>query len=105
MAIDGLMDAGFEVIEAAHAEAALVHLRSRAATIGLIFTDIDMPGPMNGLGLAGYAAVNWPWIRLLVTSGKSTPKASELPAAGRFLAKPYMLDDVVRHATDLLGMH
>lgn len=57
---DAMRDAGFEVMEAEHAEEALGHLRSRAAIIHLLFTDIHMPGQMSGHALASYVAQIWP---------------------------------------------
>jgi len=101
VAIDALTDAGFEVIEASHAEGALIALRSRAGAIHLLFTDIEMHGQMNGLELAHYVQTTWPLVALLITSGADTPLATMLPAGSIFLAKPYDLKHVVAHAKTL----
>jgi len=97
-AIDMLIDAGFEVIEARHAEEAMTVLRSRYRAIHLLFTDINMPGLMSGLELAHHVRGAWPHIALLITSGDDAPLLGKLPAGSIFLAKPYDLGQVVAHA-------
>ena len=89
VAADALADAGFQVLEAEHAEAALVLLAAGAASIHAIFTDIQMPGTMNGLALAHHARLHWPWIVLLVASGNMKPTVQDMPTGSDFLAKPY----------------
>jgi DNA-binding NtrC family response regulator len=94
-----MSDAGFEVIEAGHAEEALGHLQLHPATIHLLFTDVHMPGHMTGLALAFYVAETWPHIALLITSGQ--PPAHQLPAGAIFLRKPYVTEHAVAHARAL----
>jgi CheY-like chemotaxis protein len=101
MAADALISAGFTVIEADHATAALMILRSRAVEICALFTDVNMPGPLDGLGLAHHAATTWPWVRLLVASGKAQPTGNDLPKGCRFLPKPYDPDNMVSHIREL----
>lgn len=103
MVADALIESGFQVIEVAYAEEALTVLDERAASINLLFTDVHMPGSMDGLALASHTSVHWPWISLLVTSGRAVPEPSELPAGGRFLAKPYVTTEVIRHALEMLA--
>jgi hypothetical protein len=67
--VQALLDAGFEVMEAEHAEAALIVLESHGHRIHVLFTDIQMPGTMDGLALAHHASKHWPWMGLLVTLG------------------------------------
>ena len=98
---DVMREAGFEVMEAGHAEEALGHLRSRPATIHLLFTDIHMPGQMNGHALAFDVARVWPHIALLVTSGE--PPVERLPPGSSFLKKPYEPLHAVEHARALTG--
>lgn len=98
-----LTDAGFVVIEAEHAEKTLAILASRAEGIHALFTDIQMPGPMDGLGLARHVRDRWPWIALLVASGKSRPGAVDMPSGTRFLPKPYPLHQVAAHVRELIG--
>ena len=95
MAVDMLEDAGFTVIEAANADEAWAILESRN-DIGMLFTDIEMPGSMNGFVLAGRVAERWPHIRLVITSGRCRPASREVPDHGKFVPKPYQADQVVR---------
>jgi two-component system, response regulator PdtaR len=88
LAADILEDEGFEVIEAATARAALSMLENRNGKVAALFTDVDMPGNMNGLELAGIVHSRWPSIALLVTSGVARSSTS-LPGSVVFLEKPY----------------
>ncbi len=101
MAADALTNAGFDVIEVDHADAALTILHARADEICALFTDVHMPGGMDGMGLAHHASSNWPWIRLLVASGHAQPHSHELPKGCRFLPKPYDPDHMVSHIVEL----
>jgi CheY-like chemotaxis protein len=80
-------DAGYIALEAANADEAMRILEQRN-DIDVVFTDINMPGSMDGLEMARAILRRWPPIALIVTSGKVLPTATELPA-GRFLPKPY----------------
>ena len=100
-ALVALEDAGFEVLEAEHAAAALVHLGERAEDVAVVCTDVHMPGEMNGVALAHHAFRHWPWIGVLVMSGKAYPPAAELPEGARFLPKPYALDTLVCHVQEM----
>jgi two-component system, response regulator PdtaR len=102
VAAEILTDAGFEVIEADHAEGALETLKSRAADIALLFTDINMPGRLDGLELARHVHEIWPDIALLITSGKQSPAMTQMPDGSRFLAKPYGSDQVMAQVETLL---
>ena len=101
LAVDVLTEQGFEVIEAAHANEALAILEAQAADIHMLFTDIHMPGSIDGLELAHHARRHWPWIALLVTSAKARPQADEMPIRSQFLSKPYHLSHVVAHVREL----
>ncbi len=90
-----LEDEGFEVIEAATARAALAMLEKRNGDVAALFTDVDMPGDMNGLELAGIVYSRWPHIALVVTSGV-VRVPSVLPGGGVFLEKPYTSSAPVR---------
>jgi CheY-like chemotaxis protein len=81
-------DAGFEVIEAANADEAIEILRSRS-DIRVVFTDIQMPGSMDGVKLANVICNRWPPIAIIVTSGRLKPEPGELPGEACFLSKPY----------------
>ena len=98
-----LSDEGFEILEARHAEEALAILRDRANDVAMLFTDIQMPGEMDGLELVRRARGQWPWIALLVTSGKARPMARDMPDGSRFISKPYDPDHVVRQVRELVA--
>jgi CheY-like chemotaxis protein len=87
-------EAGFDAIEASNADEAVAILESRK-DIRIVFTDINMPGSMDGLKLAQAVRNRWPPIELILTSGKRELGERDIPARGRFLAKPYNPDDVV----------
>ena len=87
-AVQAVEDAGYEVIEAANADEAIAILESRR-DIRVIFTDIHMPGSMDGLKLAHAVRYRWPPIKIIVTSGRERIGPQDLPDGGRFFAKPY----------------
>jgi CheY-like chemotaxis protein len=87
-ALDMVEDAGFEAIEASNADEAIRILESRN-DICAVFTDVHMPGSMDGIRLARAVRNRWPPIALIVTSGHTTVPESDLPTGGRFLSKPY----------------
>jgi CheY-like chemotaxis protein len=87
-AADMVEGAGFEVIEASDADEAIRILESRT-DIRAVFTDIQMPGSMDGLKLARAVRDRWPPVALIVTSGQMDVSDADLPSGGRFLRKPY----------------
>ncbi len=94
---DELRSHGCEAISAFSADEAIQVLESRA-DIEVVFTDIDMPGSIDGLRLAAAIRDRWPPIQVIVTSGKITP--STLPDQVSYLAKPYTVTDVIRRVED-----
>ena len=91
-------DAGYQVLEAGTADVALRFFETNA-DIRLLFTDVSMPGTMNGADLARQVAERWPRVGILMTSGRPFP--SHLPPMVRFHAKPYDPVDVLRDAGEL----
>jgi CheY-like chemotaxis protein len=83
-----LEDAGFAVIEAADAEQAM-HEFDAHGDITTVFTDINMPGPFDGLSLAHKIHQLRAGVQLILTSGRNPPLESEMPAGVQFLSKPY----------------
>jgi len=80
--------AGIEVIEAIDADDAIVILEARSdITVG--FTDIEMPGSMNGLKLAFAVRDRWPPVAIIIASGRIRPQPEEMPGEVTFLRKPY----------------
>jgi two-component system, response regulator PdtaR len=100
-AVDMIRDLGFEAIEAVDADQAIALLEG-SPNISVVFTDIQMPGSMDGLRLAAVIRNRWPPVALLVTSGQVSPPAQELPAGARFLPKPYLLDHLRLHLDVLM---
>jgi CheY-like chemotaxis protein len=87
-AADVIGAAGFEVLEAANADEAITILEARS-DVTVVFTDIQMPGSMDGLKLARAVRGRWPPIKIIATSGRLNVGEVDLPEGGRFLAKPY----------------
>ena len=98
---DILMDAGFHVLEAANGDEALTVLEDRD-DVSVLFTDIDMPGSLDGLELARVAHGRWPHLAVLIVSGKVRPGPSEVPPGGQFIGKPYQPDAVVEQIHGML---
>jgi CheY-like chemotaxis protein len=103
IAAEGLEDAGFEVLEAASADDALEILDSRD-DVGVLFTDVNMPGSVDGVGLAKLVHERWPELRIVITSGMDRPRAKDIPDEGRFVAKPYRPGDVAHVIEELIGV-
>ena len=93
-AVHIIEDAGFEVIEAASADEAIRVLEFRS-DIRVVFTDIHMPGSMDGLKLAHAVRDRWPPIKIIVTSGRELIAEQDLPEGGRFFAKPYNANEIL----------
>jgi CheY-like chemotaxis protein len=94
--------AGFEVIQAANADEAIAILNARP-DIHVVFTDIQMPGSMDGLRLARFVRNRWPPIKIVATSGQVVASAGDLPAGSVFLPKPYRGAEVVATLRELTG--
>jgi CheY-like chemotaxis protein len=100
MIADELRQAGLHVVEASNADEALRYLTS-GRRVDLVFTDVQMPGNLDGAALARLIAVEHPHIKLLMTSAHGRPP--EPGFASRFIPKPYVEDDVVRRINDALA--
>jgi CheY-like chemotaxis protein len=101
-AVDMIAAAGFEVVEAANADDAIEILESRP-DITVIFTDIQMPGSMDGLRLARAVRGRWPPIKIIATSGHVHVRETDLPEGGRFLPKPYSSRQVTGVLRELMS--
>jgi DNA-binding NtrC family response regulator len=102
VAADVLTEAGLVVWEAGDAQEALGALEQHPS-IGLLFTDINMPGPLNGLDLARQVSTAKPDVELIVTSGAVTLTAVDLPDHGTFLPKPYPAQTLINMVAEKLG--
>ena len=81
-----MIEEAFEVVEAASADEAIAILEGRF-DITVVFTDIQMPGSMDGLKLAAAVRDRWPPIKIVATSGQVKLDPGDLPQGGRFFAK------------------
>lgn len=98
---DELRMAGFSVVEATCADEALSYL-SAIGMVDLVFTDIQMPGSMNGLDLVRRLRQQNPSLRVIITSGNAGPKGAE--GLGPFMAKPYDMEQAVEMVFSALGL-
>jgi CheY-like chemotaxis protein len=101
-AVDLIEEAGFTAIEAKNADEAIAILESRS-DVTLLFTDVHMPGSMDGLKLAHAVRDRWPPIKIIVTSGKRQPAQDAMPSGGVFLPKPYAPETVAATIHGLLA--
>jgi two-component system, response regulator PdtaR len=97
IAADAFDEAGFIVFEAENADEAISFLGTNSSRITALFTDISMPGDMNGVSLAHHVQTRWPWIKLATASGEVYPLAAAMPEGTRFFRKPYDIGQVVGH--------
>ena len=101
-AMDLVESAGCCALEARDADEAIRILELRR-DIRLVFTDIDMPGSMDGLKLSHYVRERWPPIHIIVASGKAIIEESQLPLGARFFAKPYLHQPIVDAIAGFFG--
>jgi two-component sensor histidine kinase/DNA-binding response OmpR family regulator len=101
-AVDIVEDAGFTPLEAVNADDALALLESRS-DIELLFTDIQMPGSMNGLKLAHAVHERWPLIKIILVSGQVTPNEEDRPANSRFFGKPMEVQQMIAELQGMIG--
>jgi CheY-like chemotaxis protein len=93
-AFDTLDRAGFEVCEAASASEALVVLDQRH-DVAVVVTDVEMPGPLNGLDLARQVRKTRPEVAIILVSGRTRPQPGEIPQEVEFLSKPYRTSTLI----------
>ncbi len=102
LAVEVVEEAGCIAIEARDADEAVILLESRT-DIALLFTDINMPGSMDGLKLAHAVRDRWPPIKILVVSGKQQLRSSDLPSNCWFVGKPYQASALVEELRSMVG--
>lgn len=98
---DQLKSEGFDVFEAASADEA-VALLERHPSIRLLFTDVDLPGTMDGLKLAAAVRNRWPPVKIIVTSGHRVVEIADMPHGSVFFSKPYHHPAVLASMRELL---
>ena len=101
-AVGSIEAAGFDVVEAGNADEAIVILQHRA-DIRLVFTDVHMPGSMDGLKLTHFVRNRWPPVKIVATSGHARISEQDLPEGGRFMAKPYAAGHLVSTLQELIA--
>ena len=100
-----LEEAGFRVFTAMDSEAALELLSEHGDDITLLFTDVEMPGPMDGFHLAREVARRWPEIAIVVASGRRRPGPEDLPPGATFIGKPFSAELVHHHVHKVVPEH
>lgn len=101
-AMDLVAHAGYEGVAAANADEAIAILEART-DVKLVFTDIEMPGTIDGVKLAHYIRNRWPPIHLIVASGKEIKEESQLPAGSIFFSKPYDNNSIIEEMGRMLA--
>jgi CheY-like chemotaxis protein len=101
-AVDLVLAAGFEALDAGSADEA-IDILERRPDVHLVFTDVEMPGTMDGVKLTHYIRDRWPPVKLIVASGKTIVEESHLPAGARFFPKPYHDHTIVEAMIGLLA--
>ncbi|TWF56839.1 response regulator transcription factor [Neorhizobium alkalisoli] len=104
MALDLVEDAGFEPVEARNADEALEILQTRK-DIRIVFTDIDMPGTMNGMRLAAMVRDRWPPIEIIIVSGHVKGGDVTLPPRSVFYSKPYDTSQITAQLHRMAALH
>jgi CheY-like chemotaxis protein len=97
-----LEDVGFDCLDAPTAEAAVAILEETGQSVALLFTDVQMPGSIDGFALARLTAMRWPHVAILVASGQSAPRPGDLPDNACFIGKPFTAEIVRRHLVRVL---
>jgi CheY-like chemotaxis protein len=100
-AIDIVRGAGFEAVEAANADEAIRILEAQP-NIHVVFTDVQMPGTMDGLKLARFVKDRWPPIKIVATSGRVKISEEDLPEGSIFVPKPYSPAQIVETLRELI---
>jgi CheY-like chemotaxis protein len=101
-AAEMIRSAGFDVVEAENADHAIEILEVHR-DINVVFTDVQMPGSMDGLKLARAVRGRWPPIKIIATSGLVDVGEKDLPEGGRFLGKPYSPEQLADVLRELIG--
>lgn len=92
-----LEDAGFRYFDACTSDEAIEILEKRADDVVLLFSDVEMPGRMDGFELARYVDEHWPWIEIVIVSGNIVPQGGDMPEKATFIGKPFSGDMVHAH--------
>jgi two-component system, response regulator PdtaR len=97
-AVSVLEEAGFPVEQFATGDRAACYLEASAPDVVFLFTDVMMPGRLNGAALARLVDERWPWIRIVVTSSAAISELPDLPNKAKFMPKPWRPAELLAHA-------
>lgn len=101
-AADILKDAGFQVMDADHGDTAFALMQQRHREVVLLFTDVQIPGTLDGFALARAVAVCGPHVAIVVPSGHANPGPGSMPDKARFIGKPFNANMVHAHLHEIL---
>ncbi|SHF95412.1 Response regulator receiver domain-containing protein [Loktanella atrilutea] len=99
-AFDMIREAGFKTYEASSADQAIA-LMDQHSDIGILFTDIEMPGSMDGVKLAAYVRDRWPPVVIIIASGAVGLDRSTFPDGASFFPKPYLASQITATLHDI----
>jgi CheY-like chemotaxis protein len=102
LAVEIVEEAGYVALEASDADEAVAILETRS-DIALLFTDINMPGSIDGLKLAHAVRDRWPPIKIVMVSGKVALTADDMPSNSQFFAKPYQASRMISELRSLIS--
>lgn len=97
-----LEKAGFRFYEAMNGDDAKGLLEQHAESVTLLFSDVEMPGSLNGFGLARLVAQEWPHIEIVIASGNREPQPGDMPDKATFIPKPFSEQMVLEHLAEKL---
>lgn len=103
VSVEVFWEGGFNVYEAGTADQAIAILEQHPS-IQVMFSDINMPGSMDGIELAHYVRERWPPVLLLVASGEQILEENQLPYGTKFFRKPYQADKVVATIKSMMNV-
>jgi CheY-like chemotaxis protein len=95
-------DEGFEALEASDADQALRILAERD-DVALLFTDVEMPGSLDGYALARWVHANRPAVKTMIVSGRALPRSGDVPEGAAFVGKPYDHGEVMRRVQTMMA--
>lgn len=104
LAMEMLADTGHELYEAESGDRALDILREHSQEICLVFTDVNMAGEIDGLALAQRIEASWPWIAILITSGRGAPAREEMPQRALFTPKPWRRSTIMQRVQETCAL-
>ena len=102
IAMEILEEAGFQVLGAHHGDAAYAMMEERHSEVVLLFTDVQMPGTLDGFALARAVSASWPHVSIVVASGHAKPEPGQMPQKARFIGKPFGAKVVHEHLREIL---